>query len=130
VHRAFRYFVALVALTQVLAASADDMAWRFPSDRITTEQWQTFRHEVLAKPGATRQEFANQLVVTVSSERRIYVFTQPDHPAHPAVIVRAVVERGQGSEVQRMGHYAGDQKAFDAWWHQFDALDAKIPGQP
>jgi hypothetical protein len=106
------------------------MAWRFPSDRITTEQWQTFRHEVLAKPGATRQEFANQLVVTVSSERRIYVFTQPAHPAHPAVIVRAVVERGQGSEVQRMGHYAGDQKAFDAWWHQFDALDAKIPGQP
>ena len=128
-HSVSRYAVALVVVAQALAAQADDMAWRFPSDRITIEQWQTFRDEVLSKPGATRQEFANQLVITVTSERRIYVFTQPGHPAHPAVVVRAVVERGQGSEVQRMGHYAGNQKAFDVWWHQFDALDAKIPGQ-
>ena len=127
--RASRYVLALVVLTHALAAWADDMAWRFPSDHITTEQWQTFRDEVLAKPGATRQKFANQLVITVESERRIYVFTQPGHPAHPAVVVRAVVEHGTGSEVQRMGHYAGDQKAFDVWWHQFDALDAKVPGQ-
>ena len=128
-HRASRYVPALMVLTQTLAVWADEMAWRFPSDQITTEQWQIFHDEVLAKPGATRQEFANQLVVTVTSERRIYVFTQPGHPAHPAVVVRAVVERGKGSEVQRMGHYAGDPKAFDVWWHQFDALDAKLPGQ-
>jgi len=128
-HRVSRCFVALAVLTQTLTALADDKAWRFPTDHITTAQWQTFRDEVLKKPGATRQEFANQLVITVSSELRIYVFTEPGHPAHPAVVVRAIVARGRGSEVQRMGHYAGDQKAFDVWWHQFDALDAKVPGQ-
>jgi hypothetical protein len=93
------------------------------------QQWTQFREEVLAKPNSVRAEYANQLVVTVEAEGAIYVFTQPQHPAYPAVVVRAVVQNGGGASVQRMGHFAGSQSAFATWWHQFDALDAAIPGQ-
>jgi hypothetical protein len=51
-----------------------------------------------------RAEFANQFVIAVEAKRAIYVFTQPKHPAHPAVIVRVVVENGGGSIFKRMGH--------------------------
>jgi hypothetical protein len=124
-----RVTILLASLIVATYATSAEFSWRFPTDRITTEQWTEFRAEVLAMPGLAREEFGNQLVLTSSQERRIYVFTQPAHPAHPAVVVRAVVPRGAGSEVQRMGHYAGDQKAFDRWWHEFDSLDARIPGQ-
>jgi hypothetical protein len=128
--RAFtRTFIFVLALVSFWALAAADMDWRFPSDKITAKQWETFRTEVLAKPGIERQEFANQLVLTSLRERRIYVFTEPAHPAYPAVVVRAVVPTTTGSDVQRMGHYAGDEKAFNKWWHEFDALDARIPGQ-
>ena len=128
-----RFFLTSTILVMVLAAVGNGMAaeqqWRFPTDEITLKQWQEYRAEVLAKPGIERQEFANQLVLTSTKERRIYVFTQPKHPAYPAVVIRAVVARGTGSEVQRMGHYAGDKKAFDRWWHEFEELDARVPGQ-
>lgn len=125
-----RWVIWVLALSFLAMASADELQWRFPSDKITLEQWKVFRSEVLAKPGLERQEFAHQLVLISAQEKTIWIFTQPGHPAYPAVVVRAVVPNGPGSEVRRMGHYAGDQEAFDKWWHEFDALDAKIPGQP
>lgn len=128
-HSVLRHFLLVLLLVTSAPVSAADFEWRFPNDKITPEQWAEFRAEVMAKPGVERQEFANQLVIISTSERCIYVFTQPKHPAYPAVVVRAVVERGQGSEIQRMGHYAGDAKAFDKWWHEFDSLDAAVPGQ-
>ena len=126
-HALTRAFAVVVAVPA--CALAAEHEWRFPSDRISVAQWTQYRNEVLAKPGLERQEFANQLVLISTKERRVYVFTQPQHPAHPAVVIRGVVPVGTGSEVQRMGHFAGGQKAFDKWWHEFDALDAKIPGQ-
>jgi hypothetical protein len=121
--------VAIVALFAAVASVAAEVGWRFPTDMITLQQWTTFREEVLAKPNIKRAEFANQLVITVEAERAIYVFTEPKHPAHPAVIVRVVVENGRGSIVKRMGHFAGSEAAFVSWWHEFDPLDAAIPGQ-
>ena len=124
--------MAIVVLSAQLlnsVSSGAEFDWRFPSDKITVQQWEEFRVEVLAKPRLERQEFANQLVLISMEERRVYVFTQPLHPAHPAVVIRAVVPAETGSSVQRMGHYAGDAVAFDKWWHEFDALDARVPGQ-
>ena len=125
----FRSIILAMALAGLGTAAAAEQKWRFPTDQITLKQWQEFRSEVLAEPGIERREFASQLVLTSTKERRIYVFTQPKHPAYPAVVVRAVVASGNGSEVQRMGHYAGDKRAFDRWWHEFDELDARVPGQ-
>jgi len=62
-------------------------------------------------------------------EIRLWVFTQPGHPAHPAVVVRIVTDRGSGAEITRQGHYVGSEFAFNKLWHEFDALDAKISGQ-
>ena len=120
----------LVATVFFVAGSlAAQVGWRFPTDKITVREWTQFREEVLAKPKVVRAEYANQLVLTVEAERAIYVFTQPQHPAYPAVVVRAVVANGGGSTVKRMGHFAGSEEAFASWWHEFDALDAAIPGQ-
>jgi hypothetical protein len=117
---------APVALLLLVTPSLADDGWRFPTDRITLDQWQTYRTETLAKPGATSKVAAGQLIITVPSEKAIYVFTQPEHPAHPAVIVRAVVEQGSGVFLSRKGHFGGSKDAFDAWWKEFDALDGAV----
>ena len=124
-----RSMVIALALSVAVSLQAAEPEWRFPSDKITLRQWEQFREEVLATPNLTRQEFANQLVLISNSESRVWVFTQPSHPAYPAVVIRAIVPKGTGSEIKRMGHYGGNQAAFDKWWHEFDALDAKIPSQ-
>jgi hypothetical protein len=115
----------LIVAGVVLAAEPE---WRFPSDQITPEQLKTFRSEVVATLDLERKDFANQLVLNSTKERKVWVFTLPNHPAHPAVVVWAIVARGTGSQVKRMGHYAGDPKAFDRWLHEFGAVDA-LPGQ-
>ena len=120
--------LSLVVMILPLIAISEEFDWRFSTDEITPEQWSTFRSEVLAKSHYEQSEFAHQLVIIVEQERAIYVFTQPGHPAHPAVVVRKIVPRGINSEVQRMGHYAGNETAFAAWWREFDALDAKVLG--
>ena len=119
----------VAAMFFVVGSLAAQVRWRFSADKITAQEWAQFREEVLAKPKVVRAEYANQLVLTVEAERAIYVFTQPHHPAHPAVVIRAVVANGGGSTVKRMGHFAGSEEAFASWWHEFDALDAAIPGQ-
>jgi hypothetical protein len=119
----------IVARLLMEISTAAEVGWRFSTDKITLQQWATLREEVLAKPNIKRAEFANQLVITVEAERAIYVFTQPKHPAYPAVVIRVVVKNGRGSIVKRMGHFAGSEAAFASWWQEFDPLDAAIPGQ-
>jgi Protein of unknown function (DUF4019) len=112
-----------------LYSFAQEDGWRFPSDRITLAQWSMFRDEVLAKPGMERKESGNQLVITVSAESAIYVFTQPGHPAHPAVVVRKLVTVDGGTSINRMGHFAGNEQAFATWWKAFDSLDAAVKSE-
>jgi hypothetical protein len=30
--------------------------------------------------------------------------------------------------ISRKGHFAGDQAAYDHWWHEFDDLDKRVKG--
>jgi hypothetical protein len=118
-----------IALSTMSTAEAKAEEWRFPSDQITLEQWTEFRNEVLAKPDLDRKEFGNQLILTSSAEYRAWVFTEPGHPAHPAVIIRIIESTPSGgSTIRRQGHFGGDRAAFDTWWHQFDELDARVVG--
>jgi hypothetical protein len=131
--RSFLRFLILMFAATVLgdatAADQEDLGDLFlftkviAKDEITLKQWQEMRTETLAKPGIERQELASQLVVNSAAERKIYRFTQPGHPAHPAVVVLSSIGRGIGAEIQRSGYYAGDKKAFDAWWQEFDHLN-------
>lgn len=61
--------IILAAVLLVAASVAAEIDWRFPTDKITPQQWTMFRAEVLAKPDIKRAEFANQLVITVDAER-------------------------------------------------------------
>jgi hypothetical protein len=124
--KAFTLVCVLVVAGVGFAAEPES---RFPSDTITPEEWEAYRAEILAKPGLERKDFANQIVIASTKERTVWVFTQPNHVAYPAVVVWAVVTMGTGSEIKRMGYYAGDQKAFDKWRHAFDGLDALVPNQ-
>jgi Protein of unknown function (DUF4019) len=119
-------FVLLVACAGFAVSAVADDGWRFPTDKITSEQWQTYRDETLALPGARSYEVADQLVVEVPQANAIYVFTTPSHPAHPAVVKREVVEKDGEVLLGRKGHYAGDREAYDRWWRQFDELDRRM----
>lgn len=118
----FRPAIVLLLLAWTFPATAQDN-WRFPTDRITPQQWQTYLNETLAKPNVRAHEEAGQIIVEVPQETAIYVFTTTVHPAHPAVVIRRVVEINNQIFLDRKGHYAGEQAAYEAWWRQFDALD-------
>lgn len=117
-------FLALILATG-LAHSAEPQP-RFPTSKITVEQWRQYLSEVLAIPGIERRDSARQITLTDSKTMTIYAFTQEANPAHPGVVVRALVIGPNGADVRRIGYYAGDQAAFSSWWLEFDALDARI----
>ena len=117
-----RLMIVLACLCWCYPATAQD-GWRFPTDRITPQQWQIYLSETLAKPDVRAFESAGQIIVEVPRETAIYVFTTEAHPAHPAVVVRRVVERDNVIYVDRKGHFAGDRAAYETWWRQFDELE-------
>jgi hypothetical protein len=120
-----RTMCLLLLLTTGAALPAEPQP-RFPSSRITTEQWSGYLAEILAMPGIERKDSARQITLTDARTNTIYAFTQEANPAHPGVVVRALVFGPAGAEVRRVGYYAGDLTAFQNWWRSFDALDDRI----
>jgi len=49
--------------------------------------------DLVGRPGASVYAAGEFVVVTESSGLVVWTFTQPPHPAHPAVARRAIVER-------------------------------------
>jgi hypothetical protein len=124
-----RHLIALaMSLCVAASASAQVIKWRYPTDRITFKQWTAYFDELANTKGAVVTEESQYYIINLFSDPHqpaLYVFTKPSHPAYPAVVIRAVEKKDGGSQIIRHGHYAGDQAAFDTWWHQFDALDKK-----
>jgi hypothetical protein len=118
----------LTALTLLAVSAAHGLEWRFPGDRISFEQWTTYFDELANTNGAILTEESQYYIINLFSDLTqpaLYVFTKPSHPAYPAVVIRSVESREGRSSINRRGHYAGDQAAFDKWWREFDALDKK-----
>ena len=99
---------------------------RFPTSKITAEQWKQYLAEVLAMPGIERKDSARQITLTDARTSTIYAFTQDANPAHPGVVVRTLVVGPTGADIKRVGYFAGDPAIFEKWWHEFDALDARV----
>ncbi len=99
---------------------------RFPTSRITHEQWREYLAEIVAMPGIERRDSNRQITLTDAKAMTIYAFTQEANPAHPGVVVRVLHIGPAGTDVQRIGFFAGDQAAFTKWWSEFDALDARL----
>jgi hypothetical protein len=124
--RLFLTIVLTIFVAHLPPASLADEGWRFPTDRISFDQWQTYRDEIRSLPNARILEENNQLIIFPEQSDIIYVFTTFGHPAHPAVVKRQVVENSGGISMRRQGHYAGDEVEFRKWWREFDELDRQL----
>jgi hypothetical protein len=119
--------LAVMALSfHAAPAWVAEPAPRFPTSKITVEQWKEYLSEIAKMPGIERRESARQITLTNAKTMTIYAFTQEANPAHPGVVVRVLVVGPAGADVRRIGYFAGDQAAFTKWWTEFDALDAQI----
>jgi hypothetical protein len=100
------------------------IAARFPSARITVEEWREFELDVESKAAIECRELAaNQRQCDSVTEMTIWIFTREGHPAHPAVSRGTIIVAPGKIGIDRTGHFAGDPNAFDAWMaalHQFD----------
>lgn len=79
------------------------------------------------RPGAERFEsdqfvgFTNRITQPVVS-----FMTRPNHPAHPAIIVRSVVERDGSTFVSASGDFAGDCEAFLALLDEVNQMNRNL----
>jgi len=64
--------------------------------------------------------------IEVSSEKALYFFTLPQHPVHPSVIIRRVVEEDGKVKIKTKGHTSADQKLFENWLINFGQADWQI----
>jgi len=123
-----RLIALVVCLGFTAGAYAQGIQWKYPTDKITFEQWTMYFDELANTKGAIVTQEPQYYIINLFSDVHqpaLYVFTKPNHPAYPAVVIRAVEIRNGKTQLIRHGHYAGNQAAFDKWWHQFDALDQK-----
>jgi hypothetical protein len=116
-----RNFLALATLVLVASfSSASAQRGRpFGEPKISSEQWQQYFDAVKAMPNAKTQEGRIQTLITIEEANRneAYYFTNPSHPAHPAVVKIIVFKDETGQTVARVfGHYAGSKEEFDPWF--------------
>ena len=84
--------------------------------------WEAVAHDPDCKPS----QFPDFILVTCEREQTFWYFTKPNHPAHPGVIKRFLVEKDGTLYVKEEGRsFASDaaQPAFKAWLAQIADLD-------
>ena len=133
-HSAFPLALLLATSAIALAQPSQPPPKRFPAEKITSEQLETYKSEVQAIPDIQCQEIeAHQRQCTSNAQFTIWIFTLSGHPAHPAVTqaVMLVQRDGQGARVgiSRSGYYAGNSAAFDTWMKEFHVTDQKQVAQ-
>lgn len=75
-------------------------------------------NEATHSQGAVTKEYPHATVITDEKNLTIYIFTKPNSPAHPGVIVRRLVNDKNGAYFDTEGHSFGPdsaQRAFTAW---------------
>ena len=93
-----------------LAPSAPAAAARMTFD----DYWNEATHS----PGVTIKKYPRATVVTDEKNLTVYLFTKPNNPEHPGVIVRKLVTDKNGTYFDTEGHSDGPdsaQPAFKAW---------------
>lgn len=84
-----------------------------------------------ALPGATRFENRQFVGFTNAVSAPVVAFiTKPNHPAHPAIIVRNVFEKDGSSSISAAGDFAGDCQAFHELIAEVVAMNAKAATRP
>lgn len=79
------------------------------------------------RPGAERFEDQQFLGYTNRQSQPVVAFTtRPNHPAHPAIIVRSVQERDGSVFVSAGGDFAGDCEAFHDLLRQVQEMNQNL----
>ena len=88
---------------------------RFPTDKITREEMENYHAEISTLAGWRGFQKDDTYVINKAENDTVYVFTMPDHPAHPAVVKlrQMALEGTRGLGVY--GHFAGDEAAYRKW---------------
>lgn len=82
------------------------------------------------RPGAERFEDQQFLGYTNRQSQPVVAFTtRPNHPAHPAIIVRSVQERDGSVFVSAGGDFAGDCEAFHDLLRQVQEMNQNLRGE-
>ena len=115
---AFSVLTAFAWLSSGAALAAADPTFQ--------ELWST----ATQKPECQPTDHADYILVTCNGETLIqWYFTKPNHPAHPGVVKRYLVEKDGDIHVQEDAtSFASDseQPAFKAWLEQFKDLDRRM----
>ena len=87
--------------------------------KITFDQWQQYRAAVEGLPNVKVSIIDRQLVAQSDAEHEFWYFTEPQHPAYPAVVEMLYVQEGSHTVIGSDGHFVDDEGAFDAWYNPF-----------
>lgn len=113
--------ISLGMLVVVLAACASGPnGLKGPEGSISIVEWESAQAWVLAlRDVHCRDLTATDFECESASHQEKWNFTRPGDPAHPSLSTSTMVwyqtAQGQAIRIDRMGHYAGDSLAFDAW---------------
>ena len=99
-----KWFSAIASLGMGLAYAtlADAMHYE--------DYWKEAHH-----PGVEIEDYPKETVVTDTANLTVYIFTKPNNPAHPGVIVRKLVNEGGGAYFDTTGHSDGPDSAQDVF---------------
>jgi hypothetical protein len=112
----FATLMLVLALAVGMTSRASDPTPRFAHEHISLAEWQTYLEEVTLVPDVRCEDTKRHERYCVSdSLTSIWVFTEPGHPAHPAVSTGVFVTYPQSYGVVHRAYYAGDEPAFRAW---------------
>ncbi len=84
-------------------------SYRYRADSF---DYDAFLRHVEKSDAANLESKADVIRIFAPAENRIYLFTEPAHPAHPAVFI---LEPDESGAVPLTGHCGGDVAACESW---------------
>ena len=88
--------------------------------------YQSLWNDATKQPDCVQSSFSDYILVTCQKDMTLWYFTKPNHPAHPGVVRRIIVQEKGVVTVQEVGtSFASTaaQPAFKAWLAKIRELD-------
>lgn len=119
-------FVILIGVLLGLTAPA--------SAQTLEQQLQSMRTQAFAVPGSIVTEYPDFTMVEDRANLSIFYLTKPGHYAHPAAVVRTVVQQPDGAWVVRYTTWPyrspeNAPPAFIRWMEEFAELDRAMQAE-
>jgi hypothetical protein len=122
-----RNFITLIFLITSTSVYAVDFK-PYAGAKVSAKQWEAYHQIVLDSFESTAQKFPKQHLVVYFNdpEATSYAFTTKGHEAHPSWITRKAVELKGSVNMNQIGYFAGQEKAFAKLYKQYIKLNDKL----